>query len=142
MTTDSDDLSRFLHAQEPVFEQVRLELLEGTKRTHWMWFIFPQLRGLGRSDTARHYGLASQAEALAYWQHPTLGPRLKTCVELLLALPATRTASTILGHPDELKLQSSLTLFAQVAPGEPSFALALQRFYGGALDQATLRRLR
>ena len=113
--TDPYHLQRFVDAQDPVFAQVRAELAAGAKTSHWMWYVFPQLKALGRSDIARHYGIASPAEAGAYWQHAVLGPRLKTCVELVLAVNG-KTALQIFGSPDDLKLRSSLTLFAQVAP--------------------------
>src|SRR3954471_15089744 len=103
-----DDLDRFLAAQEPVIAQVRSELAAARKLTHWMWFVFPQLRGLGRSETARHYGIAARDEAQAYLAHPVLGARLRECVELLLAVPG-RSAHEIFGTPDDLKLRSCLT---------------------------------
>jgi uncharacterized protein (DUF1810 family) len=138
MGSSSDDLQRFVEAQAPVFDAVCTELRAGTKRTHWMWFVFPQLRGLGRTSTAQFYGIESVAEALAYWQHPVLGPRLKTCVELILAVPSGSTAHDILGSPDDLKLRSCLTLFQHVAPEEPCFSAALGRFHDGRADQRTL----
>ena len=132
-----DDLDRFITAQEPVIAQVRAELAAGRKRTHWMWFVFPQLRGLGRSETARRYGIASRAEAAAYLAHPVLGPRLRECVALLLATPG-RSAHEILGSPDDLKLRSCLTLFQAVSGGDALFSQALARFHGGQPDEATL----
>ena len=138
MSAAADDLARFVEAQGPVFDTVCAELRAGTKRTHWMWFVFPQLRGLGRTSTAQFYGLDSAAEALAYWRHPALGPRLKSCVELILAVPGGRSAHDILGSPDDLKLRSCLTLFQHVAPEEPCFSAALGRFYDGRADQRTL----
>lgn len=134
-------LQRFVQAQAPVFDRVRAELSEGHKASHWMWFIFPQLRGLGRSDMARFYGLASRDEALAYWQHPVLGPRLLECTRLVLAAPPCRSAHEIFGSPDDLKLRSCMTLFAQVAPDEPAFGQVLERFCGGERDAATLSLL-
>ena len=139
---DANRLERFLDAQEPVFDAVRAELAAGAKRTHWMWFVFPQLRGLGRSPTAAFYGLASEAQALAYWRHPVLGPRLRECVQRLLALPGDRGARDVLGTPDDLKLRSCLTLFSRVAPEEPSFRAALDRFFEGRLDERTEALLR
>jgi uncharacterized protein (DUF1810 family) len=105
-----------------------------------MWFMFPQLRSLGRSGTARHYGIASLEEARAYWQHPVLGPRLRHCTALVLAVPG-RTAHEIFGSPDDLKFRSCCTLFEAAAPEEPVFAQALQRFYGGERDALTLQAL-
>ena len=140
MDEDPHDLRRFVEAQQPVWPQVRAELAAGAKRSHWMWFVFPQLKGLGRSAAAQHYGIASREEALAYWRHPVLGPRLKECTELVLAVPG-RTVLQILGSPDDLKFRSSMTLFAQVAPGEPAFRQALDRCFGGQPDALTLRLL-
>ena len=134
----ADDLSRFVEAQAPVFDAVCSELRAGAKRTHWMWFVFPQLRGLGRTTTAQFYGLESLAEALSYWQHPLLGPRLKTCIELVLAARQERSAHEIFGSPDDLKLRSCLTLFQHVAPNVPCFGAALARFFDGKPDERTL----
>lgn len=134
-------LDRFLIAQAPVYDEVLAELAAGSKTSHWMWFIFPQLRDLGRSSTARFYGIESKAEALAYWQHPVLGPRLKTCAGLVLAAPAGLTAHGIFGTPDDLKLRSCMTLFGAVAPVETVFGEVLQRFYAGVPDAATLALL-
>jgi uncharacterized protein (DUF1810 family) len=135
------DLARFVEAQAPVWEQVRAELASGRKRTHWMWFVFPQLRELGRSTTARFYGIGSRDEALAYWRHAVLGQRLRTCVDLVLSAPSGRSAHDIFGSPDDLKLRSCMTLFAAVAPEEPAFGSVLRRFYGGEPDTATLQLL-
>lgn len=134
---DPHRLQRFVDAQAPVYPQVCAELRAGAKSSHWMWFVFPQLRELGRSPTARLYGIGSLAEARAYAQHPVLGPRLRACVELLLAHRG-RSALQILGSPDDLKLRSSLTLFAHAAPGDAVFARALAQFFGGAGDPLTL----
>jgi uncharacterized protein (DUF1810 family) len=131
------DLDRFVAAQAPVMADVLAELAAGAKRTHWMWFVFPQLAGLGRSETARYYGIASRDEALAYWRHPVLGPRLVQCCALLRA-HAARGAERVLGGIDALKLRSCLTLFEQVAPEEPVFGELLEAFYGGERDRATL----
>jgi uncharacterized protein (DUF1810 family) len=133
-------LSRFVEAQDRVFDSVCNELALGEKTSHWMWFIFPQLQGLGRSPVARHYAIKSADEALAYWQHPVLGPRLVTCVKLVLAQPNT-TARDVFGTPDDLKFKSCLTLFGQVAPQEPVFKQALTRFFAGKPDEATLKLL-
>lgn len=136
---DPFDLERFVEAQSPVYDVVRAELAAGIKRSHWMWFVFPQHRALGRSTTALHYGLGGSDEAAAYWHHPVLGPRLRECCGLLLAAPASRSAHDIFGSPDDLKLCSSMTLFATAVPDEPLFARVLERFYGGTSDPLTLR---
>jgi len=135
-----DSLQRFLDAQAPVYDEVRAELRAGRKQSHWMWFIFPQLRGLGHSGMAQHYGIAGRAEALAYVQHPVLGARLQECMALLLA-QRDLSAEDILGGIDALKLRSCATLFAEVAPQEPVFAQVLQQFYAGVQDQCTLALL-
>ena len=147
---DPHDLRRFVEAQAGVYAQARDELAAGRKRSHWMWFVFPQMRGLGLSAMAHRYGIASRAEAVAYLDHPLLGMRLLECTRLLLAAPSGATASAILGSPDDLKLRSSLTLFDAVAAGTrrfaraPSpaapFAAALDRFFAGG-DPATLALL-
>jgi uncharacterized protein (DUF1810 family) len=137
---DPFDLQRFVDAQAPVHEQVLAELAAGAKRSHWMWFVFPQLRELGRSSTAQHYGIGSLAEAQAYWQHPLLGPRLTACSELVVKVVG-RTAHQIFGSPDDLKFRSSMTLFHRAAPAEPVFEQALLRYYGGVGDARTLALL-
>lgn len=137
---DPYDLRRFVEAQNPVYEQVRAELAAGAKTSHWMWFVFPQSKDLGRSATARRFGIASRDEAEAYWRHPQLGPRLKECSELVLGVDG-RTALQIFGSPDELKFRSSMTLFAQVAPDEPVFQRALVKYFGGRADEQTLALL-
>ncbi len=139
-TRTARDLRRFVDAQDPVFDAVCAELRAGRKTSHWMWFVFPQLRGLGHSETARRYGIASRAEALAYAQHPVLGPRLRQCTGLVLAT-AGRSLHDIFGSPDDLKFRSSMTLFAEVLPQEPMFRLALDRFCGGRPDPRTLELL-
>lgn len=135
-----DSLQRFLDAQAPVFDAVCAELRAGRKQSHWMWFIFPQLRGLGHSAMAQRYGLASRTEAQAYLQHPVLGARLKECMALLLA-HRDLSADDILGDIDALKLRSCATLFAAVAPQEPVFAQVLQQFYLGQRCHRTLELL-
>lgn len=125
-----DGLQRFLDAQAPVWDEVCAELRAGRKQSHWMWFVFPQLRGLGHSAMAQHYGIADRAEALAYSQHPVLGVRLKDCMGLLLAHEGL-SAQEILGDIDAMKLRSCATLFATVAPQEPVFRQVLDRFYQG-----------
>lgn len=137
---DEYDLQRFVAAQDPIHAQVMDELRRGVKKSHWMWFVFPQLRGLGRSATAQRYGIASESEAGAYWRHPVLGPRLKECAELLLAVRG-KTALEILGSPDDLKLRSSMTLFGRVAPEEPVFTQILERYFDGERDGRTLALL-
>ena len=137
-----EDLARFVDAQARVWDDVRAELAAGRKRTHWMWFVFPQLRGLGRSETARRYGLASREEAVAWLAHPLLGPRLREGVGLVLATEG-RSAHQIFGSPDDLKLCSCLTLFRAVSAGEDAalFDRALGRFCDGRADEATLALL-
>ena len=133
---DPFDLQRFVDAQRDVHPQVCAELAAGCKRSHWMWFVFPQLKGLGRSATAQHYGIGSQAEAQAYWAHPILGARLKQCTGLVLAVDG-RSAHEIFGAPDDLKFRSCMTLFAHVT-AEPLFTRALEKFFDGRPDAATL----
>jgi uncharacterized protein (DUF1810 family) len=136
----TDVLSRFVEAQQPLMDDVRAELRAGRKRTHWMWFVFPQLRGLGRSEMARHYGIASRDEAAAYLAHPTLGARLRECVELVLAVQG-RTAHEIFGSPDDLKLRSCLTLFREIDGGGGVFDRALAKYFDGQPDPMTLQLL-
>ena len=133
-------LERFLSAQDPIYLQVVFELRAGYKTSHWMWFIFPQIRGLGRSPVSIEYAISSRAEALAYLQHPLLGPRLKECTRLVLNVEG-RSAEEIFGPPDDMKFRSSMTLFAQVWAEDDIFSRALQRYFGGAPDQLTLDRL-
>jgi uncharacterized protein (DUF1810 family) len=134
--TSTFDLERFVAAQVPVYERVRTELAAGAKASHWMWFIFPQLRGLGRSAMAEHFGLAGRAEAKAYLAHPLLGARLRDCTRLVLDVN-NKTAHEIFGTPDDLKFHSSMTLFAAVAPEEDIFSRALDRYFGGKRDSST-----
>ncbi len=136
----SDDLQRFVDAQAPLWDGVLAELRAGRKRTHWMWFVFPQLRGLGRSAMAQHFGLASLAEARAYLAHPLLGARLREATDAILGL-ADRDAHAIFGSPDDLKLRSCLTLFRQAQGEGGVFARALQKYFGGEPDPATLQLL-
>ena len=140
-TDDPHDLQRFVEAQRPVHAQALAELRAGRKTTHWMWFVFPQLRGLGRSTTAHHYGIDCLAEARAYLAHPVLGARLRDAVDALLGVHG-RSAGEIFGSPDDLKLRSSLTLFGKAAPDETRFAAALERYFDGERDPATLALLR
>jgi uncharacterized protein (DUF1810 family) len=137
MPADFFDLERFVSAQAPVIGQVRQELRQGRKTSHWMWFVFPQLAQLGSSAMARRYGIESVAEARAYMDHPVLGPRLLECCELLLQLP-NDDIEDILGHPDDLKFRSCLTLFTAAAPQHDVFRQCLEKFYGGAPDQRTV----
>jgi len=131
------DLERFVQAQDPVYPAVLAELGAGRKRTHWMWFVFPQLAGLGRSSTAQRYAIASLAEARAYLAHPVLGPRLRACAQLALR-HGDRAPDAIFPYPDDLKFHSSMTLFAVADPDEPAFAACLDRFFAGVRDAATL----
>lgn len=134
--SDPFNLQRFVEAQQPVYPTARTELCAGTKRSHWMWFIFPQAAGLGRSEMARRYAIASRAEALAYLQHPVLGPRLRECSNIVANLKG-HSALAVFGSPDDLKFRSSMTLFAQVSPGDRVFTECLQKYYNGEPDPAT-----
>lgn len=137
---DLYDLERFVRAQAPVYETALAELRAGRKRSHWMWFVFPQHDALGRSVTALKYGMGTVGEALAYWRHPLLGPRLRDCCDALLGLSGL-TAHDILGSPDDPKLRSCMTLFARAVPDEPRFGAVLERYYGGEPDPLTLQVL-
>ena len=130
-------LDRFVAAQDPVWDEVVAELTAGRKRTHWMWFVFPQIAGLGRSGMAQRYALASVAEAAEYADHPVLGPRLRLATGLVLG-HAGQPAEAVLGGIDAMKFRSSMTLFALARPGEPCFGAALDAFWDGAPDPATL----
>ena len=140
MTDDPYDLARFVAAQDPVYDRVRAELRRGRKASHWMWFVFPQVAGLGSSPTARHFAISGPDEARAYLAHPVLGPRLTECAELAAAVPRGGAAE-VFGPPDDLKLRSSMTLFAHVAPDDPVFAAVLDRYFDGEPDPQTLDRL-
>ncbi|MFN2537740.1 MAG: DUF1810 domain-containing protein [Mycobacteriales bacterium] len=133
-------LERFLEAQERTYDQALTELRRGEKRSHWMWFVFPQLAGLGRSPTAERYGLAGAEEAAAYLAHPVLGTRLRECAHALLEHPGTDPVA-ILGLVDALKLRSSMTLFAEVAEDDKVFARVLEQYYAGKPDELTLELL-
>ncbi|QDV44045.1 hypothetical protein Enr13x_39060 [Stieleria neptunia] len=137
---DPFDLARFVSAQRDCYEQALSEIECGQKRTHWMWFVFPQLRGLGFSSTARLYGISGIDEARAYLAHPVLGTRLMDCCEAMLSVP-DRTAAEILGPPDDLKLRSCATLFASIAGEDSVFQRILDRFFDGKSDQRTLHLL-
>ena len=134
---DPHDLERFVTAQNPVWDQVQAELRRGRKSSHWMWFVFPQLAGLGSSPTARAYALSGLDEARAYLAHPVLGPRLREAAQLAVAVPG-RTASEVFCYPDDLKLRSSMTLFARAAPDDAVFADVLDRYFDGAPDPRTV----
>ncbi len=134
------DLERFVRAQASVIDAVRQELAAGRKRTHWMWFVFPQLAGLGHSDMARRYAIRSLEEAAAYLRHPVLGSRLIECTELVRAV-AGRSVHEIFGSPDDMKFHSSMTLFSRTADAPPVFAAVLDTTFGGRLDRATLELL-
>ncbi|WP_121823267.1 DUF1810 domain-containing protein [Halostella salina] len=136
-SADPYDLQRFVEAQDPVIEQVKEELRSGRKRTHWMWFVFPQVAGLGNSQMAQRYAISSRDEAEAYLSHSTLGRRLYDCTEIVNGIEA-RSANDIFGHPDDLKFQSSMTLFEAVADDPDPFRTALDRYYNGEVDQKTL----
>jgi uncharacterized protein (DUF1810 family) len=138
---DPFNLDRFVRAQDPVVAEVRRELGEGRKRGHWMWFVFPQLRALGRSATAQRYGIGSLDEARAYLAHPVLGPRLVECTELVNRVEG-RSVHQIFGGPDDLKFHSSMTLFASADPEAAVFREALDKHFGGALDVLTVETLR
>jgi uncharacterized protein (DUF1810 family) len=138
--SDPFELDRFVSAQDPVLAQVLRELGEGRKRSHWMWFVFPQLRGLGRSAIAQHYGIASLAEAKAYLAHPVLGPRLAECTELVNKVE-DRSVHQIFGSPDDLKFHSSMTLFAAADPDAAAFRNALAKHFAGASDTLTVEML-
>ena len=140
--TDADggrDLSRFLAAQRDVYPRALAELRAGAKRSHWMWFIFPQIAGLGRSDMARHYAIRDLDEARAYLTHPVLGPRLRECSAAVLSHAGARSAEAIFGGIDAIKLRSSMTLFE--AAGGDGFASIIQAFFAGVRDPETLRLL-
>ena len=139
-TNDPYDLERFVEAQKPVVNHVRAELAAGRKTSHWMWFVFPQLLGLGSSTMAQAYAVTGLAEARAYLDHPLLGARLREFTALAVAVPG-RSAKEVFGPPDDLKFRSSMTLFAQAAPGEQLFGQALDRYFAGQPDPETLRLL-
>jgi len=137
---DPFDLARFLSAQAGVFPQVLAELGAGQKRSHWIWFIFPQMKGLGFSSHSHFYGIGSLGEAEAYWRHPVLGPRLEQCTRLVNQVQK-KPIYQILGSPDDLKFRSSLTLFSRAAPEGKVFSEALDKYFSGVPDPPTLARL-
>ncbi len=134
------DLSRFVDAQAGTYEQALAEVRAGRKTGHWMWFVLPQVAGLGRSPTAQHYAISGLDEARAYLAHPVLGPRLVECAQALLDLPGD-DAAAVLGPVDAMKLRSSMTLFAHADPGQPVFRAVLERYFAGQEDEATTSRL-
>jgi len=138
--SNAPGLDRFVGAQEEIFAAVLDELHSGTKKSHWMWYIFPQLAELGRSDNSKYYGLASLDEACSYLAHPVLGGRLRQCLEALMSWSGQRSAEAILGPVDAMKLRSSLTLFDRASPDE-AFAAALDAFFAGEADRRTLALL-
>jgi len=137
---DSYRLQRFIDAQDPVFDQVRQELRQGRKQSHWMWFVFPQISGLGSSPMASRFAISSLAEAKAYLQHPILGQRLRECAQLTMQVEG-RSALEIFGYPDDMKFRSSMTLFARASPDEQVFKDAIQKYFDGEFDPLTLERL-
>ena len=138
--SDPYDLRRFVDAQAPVFEQVRAELREGRKRSHWMWFVFPQIAGLGMSAMSRRYAISSLDEARAYLEHPVLGPRLRECTRLVMRVQDP-SAEHLLGSIDAQKLRSSMTLFMRAAPDELLFRQVIDQYFGGHTDSATDERI-
>ena len=139
-TNDPFDLQRFVDAQDRIYDTVVDELTAARKRSHWMWFIFPQLRGLGSSPTAVRFAISSADEARAYLAHELLGPRLRECARLVARIDG-RSAEQVFGWPDDLKLRSSKTLFARAADDKADYVAVLDKFYGGEEDPATLARL-
>ena len=138
---EANNLSRFVAAQEPIYARALEEIRHGQKETHWMWFIFPQIAGLGQSPTARHFAIQNLEEAEAYLKHPILGARLLECCEAILQVNG-KSAYQILGSPDDMKLRSSMTLFASVQAAPFEFSRVLAKYYAGQLDPKTLEILR
>ena len=141
MMAEPYDLDRFVAAQEGVYDRALAELRAGEKRSHWMWFIFPQIAGLGSSPMAQRYAIGTLDEARAYGAHPVLGARLRACTTAVNGVTG-RTAHAIFGSPDDMKFRSSMTLFARAAPEEPGFDAALTRYFNGEPDPRTLAKLR
>ncbi|MFC5475695.1 DUF1810 domain-containing protein [Paraherbaspirillum soli] len=137
---DPYDLQRFVEAQQPLFDSVCAELRAGRKRTHWMWFVFPQIEGLGHSAMARKFAISSLQEARAYLEHPLLGPRLRQCSRIVAELDG-RTIEAIFAYPDDMKFQSAMTLFAQASADNQVFNDCLQKYFGGVADADTLAQL-
>lgn len=140
MLADPFHLERFVEAQAAEYEQVMAELRAGYKRSHWIWFIFPQLKGLGHSPQSEYYGIGSLDEAAAYARHPLLGSRLVECTDLVNRVEG-RTIRDILGSPDDMKFRSCVTLFARAAPDAKGFSAALDKYFGGEPDPLTLHML-
>jgi uncharacterized protein (DUF1810 family) len=137
---DPYDLQRFVDAQDPIYDRVRAELRSGRKQTHWMWFIFPQIAGLGSSAMAQRYAISSLREAKAYLEHEVLGARLRECMRLVTQVEG-KSARQVLGFPDDMKLRSCLTLFVHAAPEDEVFRDALAKYFNGEEDPLTLARL-
>lgn len=137
---DPFNLQRFLDAQRGQYADARAELGRGIKQGHWMWFIFPQLKGLGLSQASLFYGISGKEEALAYLRHKVLGPRLRDCTRLVNAIEG-RTIEQVFGYPDDMKFRSSMTLFAEITGNNREFTSALEKYFGGERDRATLARL-
>ena len=137
---DDFNLTRFVEAQEPVYANVLAELRAGHKRSHWMWFVFPQFKGLGSSEMAQRYAIGSEDEAAAYLAHPVLGRRLRECAGIVAALDGP-SVHEIFGYPDELKFRSSMTLFSDVAPDEAVFQACIDKYFDGEADPETLARV-
>ncbi len=138
--SDPYNLQRFVEAQDPVLDRVHGELRDGRKRGHWMWFVFPQIAGLGHSELSRQFAISSRTEAEAYLKHPILGPRLRECTGLV-NLAEGRSIEQIFGHPDDLKFRSSMTLFAHATSDDQVFSDALQKYFNGEFDRSTIVRL-
>ncbi len=139
-TNDPFDLKRFLDAQEENYERALSELRAGQKRSHWMWYVFPQIDGLGRSATARHYAIKSIEEAQEYLSHPVIGARLLECTETVLGI-RKKTVSEIFGFPDDMKFKSSMTLFAQISESDCVFVKVIDKFFSGQQDNKTIQLL-
>jgi uncharacterized protein (DUF1810 family) len=139
-SADPFNLGRFVEAQDPIYGAVQSELRNGRKTTHWIWFVFPQIQGLGFSSTSQKFAIGSIDEARAYLEHPVLGARLVECVEAVLGVEG-RSASQIFGSPDDMKFRSSLTLFARAMPEDGVFRRALEKYFGGEEDRLTIQRL-
>ena len=138
--SDPYELKRFVDAQDGVYEQACAELRAGRKRSHWMWFVFPQIRGLGSSPTAVRFAISGMEEARAYLEHPVLGPRLQECTGIVVGVEG-RSVEEIFGYPDDLKFHSSMTLFAKAAAEAGVFGEALEKYFGGEMDRGTLERI-
>ena len=137
---DRYELKRFVEAQDGVYEQACAELRAGRKRSHWMWFVFPQIRGLGSSPTAVRFAISGMEEARAYLEHPMLGSRLRECTGIVVDVEG-RSVEQIFGYPDDLKFHSSMTLFAKAAEEAGMFGEALEKYFGGEMDRGTLERI-